>query len=336
MRWDKFFDDIKAGNTGGVYLFNGPEELVKRSALEKLRAKLLPAGLEALNEDTLDGAHASRIVESAETLPVMCARRLLVVKNWAPLMSGKAADEVNQVERMEAWLNHPPDTCCVVFYLYNEMDMRKSASKLLMSRATLIEFDYLNDDALKNWITTYLKPLGKRINHDAFDELVFLGGRALTKLKGDLDKLAACTDEPVITIDDVRETVSPSIESNVFRMIDALIYKDALKAYSILDYLFDSGSTCVGIIIMITRHLELMHEYKMYSEKKIARADIMRGLGLSPKQCDLYARQTAKLSAHTLFNAYLESSNRDYDVRNGKMRDRAALDKIMLYLIDMK
>ena len=72
MNCNDFYKSVKAGQYQSVYLFTGPEEHNKREALEALRRALLPAGLEQLNEAVLDGADAQTIIDSAETLPVMC------------------------------------------------------------------------------------------------------------------------------------------------------------------------------------------------------------------------------------------------------------------------
>ena len=47
-----------------VYLFSGAEEWLKREALDKLRAKWLVSGLEALNETVLEGATAQQIIDA--------------------------------------------------------------------------------------------------------------------------------------------------------------------------------------------------------------------------------------------------------------------------------
>lgn len=100
MNWNDFYKSVKAGQYQSVYLFTGPEEHNKREALEALRRALLPAGLEQLNEAVLDGADAQTIIDSAETLPVMCDRRIVVVRDWAPLTSGKSRNEEAEAERM--------------------------------------------------------------------------------------------------------------------------------------------------------------------------------------------------------------------------------------------
>ena len=71
LGWSQLFKDIRAGKAAGVYLFYGPEEFVKKSAVDQLRAALLPPGLELLNEDVLENVDATAIIESAETLPFL-------------------------------------------------------------------------------------------------------------------------------------------------------------------------------------------------------------------------------------------------------------------------
>ena len=44
-----FFDNIAQGKIASCYVLEGPEEYIKRSALEALRKKLLPEGLEDIN-----------------------------------------------------------------------------------------------------------------------------------------------------------------------------------------------------------------------------------------------------------------------------------------------
>ena len=55
MQWSEFFKSVDAGDIAPVYLFTGPEERIKQEALEKLKQKLLPPGLEALNDAVMEG-----------------------------------------------------------------------------------------------------------------------------------------------------------------------------------------------------------------------------------------------------------------------------------------
>ena len=74
-----FFDDVAKGKIAPCYVFEGTEEYIKRSALAALRKKLLPAGLEDMNEARLTDPDANALIAAAETLPFMADKRLVLV-----------------------------------------------------------------------------------------------------------------------------------------------------------------------------------------------------------------------------------------------------------------
>lgn len=110
MTHEEFFDALKRGEIAPAYFFHGEEEHVKASALEALRARLLPAGLEALNETALQNPAAAVVVAAAETLPLMAERRLVVVRDSALLTAGKASDEAAESAALVDYLGRLPDT----------------------------------------------------------------------------------------------------------------------------------------------------------------------------------------------------------------------------------
>jgi len=139
MTHDQFFKSIKANDIRPVYVFSGVEQHIKASALQTLRAKLLPEGFEQLNESVFEGAvSATEVIESAETLPLMCNKRLVVVKDWALILPGKARNENEDAERMTAWLKSVPETCCLVLYCTDQPDSRKKLAKELRSLAETV------------------------------------------------------------------------------------------------------------------------------------------------------------------------------------------------------
>ena len=86
-----FFDDVAKGKIAPCYVFEGTEEYIKRSALAALRKKLLPAGLEDMNEARLTDPDANALIAAAETLPFMADKRLVLVLE-SGMLSGRAKD----------------------------------------------------------------------------------------------------------------------------------------------------------------------------------------------------------------------------------------------------
>ena len=160
MNWSDFFQAIKTGNVPNLILFSGPEEYLKREAITALRAALLPPGLEALNEMVLEGASAREIMDAADTLRMMCDRRIVIVRDWSPMLPGKSKDEEGEIALIGKWIQNPPSGCVTVFTFRNDPDNRKKATGLLRKAATVVEFDSLNDAQLMEWANRRLKPYG--------------------------------------------------------------------------------------------------------------------------------------------------------------------------------
>ena len=338
MTYDQFFKDLKAGQLRPAYLFYGPEQLVKQTALEQLQKKLLPAGLEALNYNLFDTNAAARdVIEAAETLPMMCERRLVVVRDWAPLKPGKARDEGAQSEEMEKWLPRIPDTCCVVFAMDDAPDNRKKLVKQMSSQVEWVEFLLLTDAKIYTWLNQQLRPLGRHIEQDAVSQLVFMAGRPLTGLKNELDKLTAYVGERTnITQQDVEAVVTPSGECTVFQMIDCVLQGEPARAQLLLKQLLENGENCVGVLYMLTRQLRIMTHIRLMREQGMALPEIEKKLALNHFAATRSASQAARFAPSRLEEGYRACVETDYAIKSGRARDSAALDYLIFTLASAK
>ena len=331
MDWNEFYRSLDENRVQPVYLFTGPEQYVKAEALQKLRDKLLPPGLEALNESVMEGATAQQITDAAETLPMMCDRRLVVVRDWAPLLSGKSKNEENEVEWMARWLEHPAESCALVFYMRESADGKKKLTGLLKKKAAAVDFEFLPDSELSKWCRAQLKAQGKTITKPAFNTLTFMAGRALIRLKGELDKLAAYVGEnKEITEADVRSVVPASLEYSVFEVMDALLAGDMLKAQRTVNSLLEGGQTAMGLLAMLIRQLRQMAHMKCALDAGKPAQSVQEALNLHPYAARQTARQCAKLSADWLRGLYEKGVESDYAVKSGRLRDQDALNALLL------
>ncbi|MBQ6715861.1 MAG: DNA polymerase III subunit delta [Clostridia bacterium] len=337
MTWQELFDEIKNGYLGGAYLFHGPEEYIKKSAMDKIREAILPAGLEILNETVMDAPNARQLIESAETLPVMAEKRLIVIKDTPLLTGAKAKDEQDENEKIEKWLsNGAPDTAVIIFYVRGDADKRKKLYKTLEKHAKVVSFQYLTDPEISKWIQSRLKPKKKTMKQDAVSTLLFYAGRDLTRLSGEVDKLAAYVGEAAtIEEKDVKTAVTPSAESNVFLMIDSLVASKAKTAYEILNAMLDAGESPVTILAMLIRQLRLMTHVRLLRDENLSLPEIEKKTKLTNFVAKKVYGQTNKLSAKRLEEGYRAGVQMDFDVKSGKIRERAALDRMMLMLIEI-
>lgn len=334
MNWSEFYQQLNAGQVAPVYLFTGPEEYVKREALAALKDKLLPPGLETLNDTTLEGVTAQQITDAAETMPMMCERRVVTVRDWAPLLPAKSRNEDDEVAWMTKWLDSPPDSCALVFYMRQEPDGRKKMSGLLKKKAKAVSFDLLSDAELSRWCAKYLEKNGKRISTQAMNTLTYMAGRELTRLSGELDKLAAYVggERAEIGEADVRAIVSPSLEYNVFELLNELLSGNVGAGQQIVDSLLVGGQNPVGILAMLTRQVRQLAHMKCALDAGDTVSSVQETLKMHPYAAKQTARQCARLSATWLTRLYSQCVESDYAVKSGQLRDREALAAMVLQI----
>lgn len=345
MDWNDFFKSVKEGRFQSVYLFTGPEELTKQEALAALRGALLPPGLEQLNDITLDSASAQQIIDSCETLPVMCDRRIVVVRNWQPLLASKSKKKENgkadsadskdaDTKRMLEWLKNPPESCVLVFYMSAEIDGRRKLADTLKKMGSLVEFDHLSGAALQKWCAKVLKPAGKRIEINAISELTMMAGQDLNRLSGELGKLAAYIgDRNEICVEDVHAVVSPSPEYSVFMILDHLLSGRLADATQVVNSVLQTESNAVRLIIMLASQLRLDVHMKYAMDAGSPLSEVQKALGINDGRAWHIKKQIRSISADALRERYLSCIEANYAVTTGQLQEKAALDKLMLKLV---
>ncbi len=333
MTHDDFFAQLKQGAVQTVYLFEGEEAYIKEKALEALRKKMLPEGLEALNESILQNPSAQDVIAAAETLPMMADRRLVLVRDSALLTAGKAANEAEDSQRLSDYLERLPDTTCLLFYCTAAPDGRKKLTQALRKRGAAVSFDRLADASLARWAQQQVRPHGKRIAPDTVQYLAFTAGHELMGLAQELAKLSAYAGErEEITRQDVDLVVTPSLECTVFQMVDQLVAGQEGEAFRLLSIMLENGEGRIGILAMIQRqYRNLMHLCRMQQEG-VSERDIISRLGVPPFALRRLKEQVRGETADTLRAKLDLCVDTDYAIKSGKMREDAALERAMFRL----
>ena len=227
-----FFDELKKGNIASCYVFEGPEEYIKRSAMDALRKKLLPEGMEEMNESRLRDPDANTIIAAAETLPFLADKRLVVVQE-SGMLQGKAKDydEAKNAQALTEYLKDIPDTTCLVFYVRDKADGRKKLYQALKKTAVMVQFNTLDEREMTRWIAQQFKRLDKKIAAPTCQKLVFTCGSDLYALNGEIQKLAACAGEREEVIEqDIDDICVKSTAYRVYDLTAALLRGDAKNA----------------------------------------------------------------------------------------------------------
>ncbi len=331
-----FFDELKQGTLRSVYLFYGPEAFIRKSALEALKKKALESapGFESLNLTVLQSPSAQQIIECCETLPMMCAHRLVIVEGCALLTAGKAKDEAQDSAALCDYLPRVPETTCLTFHAEEALDKRKKLPAALLKLPGAVSFDALDDTKLFKWMNQKMAHMGKRMGENACATLAFVSGRNLMTLSGELQKLAAYVgDREQIEAQDVEQIATHTAECTVFSMVDALCEGRAEDAFRLLSVLLQSGEQRIGILAMITRQYRQLMYLSEMRDRHATQAQIAKTLAVPPFAVTRLLRQAGKRTFDDL-SARLELCvQTDFEIKNGTVREEAALERLMFQLL---
>src|SRR5947209_18731511 len=146
---------LSGGKFGPLYLLFGPENYLRDAAARAVaEAALKGAALREFNESafSLASADVQQAIAAAEQLPMMAARRVVRVTDFARL---READE----ETLARYVARPAETSVVIF-VADELDKRRRLSKTLLDACASVEFAPLADAELASWARDRLKHLG--------------------------------------------------------------------------------------------------------------------------------------------------------------------------------
>jgi len=329
----KEFDRLLSqGSIPSVLLFEGEEEHMKRAALETLRKKLLPEGMEDLNQSVLEAPETDQLIAAAETLPFLADRRLIVVRNH-PALTGRAEGD----DRLAAYLPSVPASTVLLFYCEQKPDGRKKLYTLIKKMNGIVTFSPLRDRELTAFVTSAFRDLGKECDERTADFLIFTCGSDTGLLLTEAAKIAAhAGDSPAIHPDSVRALATPSAECTVFQMVDAVVTGQNDRAFLLLRNQLLAGTDRLYMLSMLLRQFRLMQPIKVMQYEKQSRDFIRSALGVPPFAVEQYVRQASAWTNGQVKSAVNLCFETEYAVKSGRLNQDGALEAVMLKLLNMK
>ena len=263
--YQKLKTDLKEGNPlGNAYLFYGEETYLREYYLGEIRKTLIPAGFEEFNYHALEGKDltAQSLTEMAEAMPMLAERTLIVVTDWDIYKLGE-----DQRERLIALLNDLPEYCCVVFVYdtvaYKQNKTVKKLCKAMDDHVTVVEFKAQDTSDLTAWIARRFRALGKQIDRQTAEYLIFLCGGLMTGLAQEISKIGAYAKGDTITQRDIDAVADPVLSAEIFKMTDAVALSDYNKAAAILGDLLKMQEEPIVILAALGSQLRRLYTARM-------------------------------------------------------------------------
>lgn len=248
MTFEEIRKEIKAGKYKPVYFLCGEEPFFIDRLTAQLENGVLTEEEKAFNLTVLYGNDTtmSTVTDTARRFPMMAERQVVIVRE---------AQNIKDFDNLLPYIEHvQPSTVLVFAYKNKKPDKRKGVFKKLGSSDHCVYFESakLYDNKVPEWIIGYCKEKSYGITTKAAGILAESLGTDLSRVANEIDKLALLLPQGgEITEALVEEHTGISKDYNSFELLNAIVYRDFLKANRIVNY-FEANPKNNPLVLTVT------------------------------------------------------------------------------------
>lgn len=335
MNYPGFFESLKKNDIKSVYVFEGDEEYIKEQAVKALCKRLLPEGLEQMNLTELNHPAADELIAAAETLPVMTDKRVVLVREYAPLTSGKSTEE-DDAERMIEYLPAASPFTCLVFLVKGRADGRKKLYAYCKKKQTVVDFSPMTEPQAIDWIIRSMKALGKHMPRAVAERFLFSVGCDAALLKQEIEKLADFTGERgEVLAEDIRAVTVQSLECTVFQMVDAQVAGNYGEAFTLMYRVLEGGEDRMLILAMLLRQYRMLYQIRCLLWENVPQGELPSLLKIPPFAARRMQSQAMRYDKRHLKAVYDYLLDFEYRLKSGKLPQDGCAEAALMQMKEL-
>ncbi len=311
-----------------IYVIAGKEESLVNAQCHELLDKLLEPSQRATGLFDADPASASAadVLDELRTIPFLTDKRVVLIK--------RAGDFISQNrEWFEKYFDNPCSTGRLILTV-RTWDARTKLAKKLAKVGKLINITPPTRRELPQRLIKYTHDAyDKKLNWDAAGLLIELTGDELTRLYGEIDKLALFADaEKLITPKHIESLIGHNRLFNAFAVIDAVITGNPGRAVERLRGMFaQDKSTEFSVVGAFAYHFRRMFNAKLLLKKGIRQKEITNQFRLWNHENKFFA-QLRQMSLKQIGEYLQELAETDYAIKTGQTKAPVAMEQLVLKL----
>lgn len=322
----QLYKDLESGRYASLYFLHGDEPYLLNDITNRFRHGILPEGMDDFNLSSFYAADAdiNQVRDAVETLPMMCDRRLVILRECQDL-----TDKEWQI--LEPLFKTPVESTIFVL-VGGKVDKRKKQLRLLMEIGDCVEFKKPYDNQVPAWIKHIAKNLEMQISNDAIHLLHRLVGSNLFDVESELQKLQDFVGSKDIRIEreHVEKVVDRVKEDSVFDLTRAIGESNRVQAIELVRHLLQQGQNEGGVISLIARHIRLLLLVKRgqdlgYTGNRLAEYSDVR-----PFFLEQYVKQNRTWTKDKLEHVLSHLHQTDRAFRSSKLSTQILLENLIL------
>ena len=312
-----------------IYVIAGKEDSLVNARCRALLDELLEPSQRATGLFDAEAASVSisEVLDELRTVPFLTDKRVVLIKGADKFVSDNR-------EWLEKYFDNPCSTGRLILTL-RTWDARTKLAKKLTKAGQLINVTPPTRRELPQRLIKYTHDAyDKKLSRDAAGLLIELTGDELTRLYGEIDKLALFADaEKVITPKHIEELIGQNRLFNAFAVIDAVMAGDPGRAVERLMGMFaQDKSTEYTVVGAFAYHFRRMFNAKLLLKKGIRQKEIRERFRLWSHENKFFA-QLQQMSFEQIGEYLQQLAETDYAIKTGQTKAPVAIEQLVLKLV---
>ena len=302
-----------------VFLFYGNEELMIKNKIDKL-VNSITDNQYNINVYDMQINNVSMAVQDLLTPPFLSDNKVVIIKN--PIFLTKLKSEIeHKTEMLLNYLDNIEETSYLIIDASGlKIEENNSLYKKLKQKGEVSETKELSQVEMKGWLKRKFAIIGKEITDEAV--LLFferIGWNLLTA-NNEFDKVANYVgSKETITLSDIEKVVVKELETDVFKLTNALQEGDRKQVILLYQDLVKTGNDPVKLLGLVSKTVKDTYNVCLMLEKGYKQIDIANTLGVSTGRAYYIIKSARSFKIDKLENLLLQLHDLDYRIKTGKI-----------------
>ena len=253
-----------------------------------------------------------KLIEDLDTINFLSNKKIIVGTNAFFLSSDKTKSNiVHNTDLLEKYLDNPSDN--ILILVTDNIDKRKKLTSNILKKCELIEEITDINSLIKKRLEDY------KMDSRAISKLIEFCGNDHERIFNELEKLKLYKlDSKEITISDIEEIVTPTLDDNIFHFVDSILSGNKEYAFKLYHNFLLHGEQVVHMLILISNKVRLIYQVKVLSNKGNSDSNISKLLKAHEYPVKLAREAGYKYSEQHLLEILEKLAKLDLEIKSGE------------------
>ncbi len=332
--------EIETGKARPVYVVLGEERIFADRVVAAARRHVVDAATAGFNIDAFEAGESpiGRILESANTMPMMSKKRLVIVRGIERLEKAGDDDDTKRIktspsDALADYLASPSPASCVLL-VGSKVDGRRRLANTAKKAGVVVTCDLLRPHQLPGFLREEAKRRGHAMAPDVADAVVDLVGGELSGLLDVIERLSLYVGKgSPIGEDAVHACVARVRVGSVWGLADAVAARDRATAIRLLDENFDPRDRGLPLLGLLASSMRKMLKMRALLATGASPEDAAKYAGVPPFRARDTANQARRFGEGELERVIAVFAEADMALKGSKRAPQLVLEDAILRLM---